>query len=166
MGILFAAVALRSATYVGPLREGNEGLERLRGDFLCPLGESMFLHRTRGEKDYPEDLWETPDVRLDASRGAPYVDGAVWVWNKARLGVQFRNLRKNGRYWNIFSRTEGRLRSNHGLAVPNQWPATFCLCSEFFRRALGRLTPFWQRLEVSRACAVELKPFSAIECAF
>lgn len=61
------------------------GLDRLRSETLCPGQEGMFLHRTRGEVEYLESLSEIQEERLEAWRGAAYVDPSPWVWNRAQL---------------------------------------------------------------------------------
>lgn len=73
-----------------------------------------------------------------------------------RLGSRY--LRGNGKYENILCRNEFRLRSKRRRAIPYQCLAKFGTVSEFFRRAFARPTPFWQSLEVSCACAVQLPP--------
>lgn len=62
-------------------REFNEkvicGRERLRVDGLCPLGKSMFIHRTRGQVGYIEALCSMPCDRFDMWKGASCVDIAA-----------------------------------------------------------------------------------------
>lgn len=107
---------------------------------LCLIGELMFVHRTRCEITYLECFREIRQECLDARRSAGLVDPTTWIWNRSELCVEFRYLRKNSSYWNVFCRNERRLRSKHGRAIPYQCLATFGLGLEFFRRGLARLT--------------------------
>lgn len=70
----------------------------LRVEFLFSLGESMFIHRTRGEVRCLEGLRSIPFDRLEAWKGRSCVDSAAWMWCRAQLQVVFRFVCKNGSY--------------------------------------------------------------------
>lgn len=66
-----------------------QALGRLRTDNLSPVGEVIFVHRTRGTVDDLESLREIPSERLEAWRDAVCVDPVAWVWNRAQLSLIF-----------------------------------------------------------------------------
>lgn len=108
------------------------GAEQMHTEMLCPLGESMFIHRTRGEVHYLECLRAIPTELLNSWRGASTIDLAARVWSLAQWRIEFRCLRKTGPYWNTFCNNERHLPSKDVRAIPYQCLPTFRLGSEFF----------------------------------
>lgn len=91
------------------------GLDRLRTEMLCPVGERMFSHRTLAEIDYLESVRAIPPERLEAWRVVTFVDPVGWVWNRAQLLIYFSFLRKNCPHWNVFCRNERRMMYKHNV---------------------------------------------------
>lgn len=54
--------ALRREFYEKNIR----GLERLRTEVLCPVGEAILVHRTLDEIEYIKVIHDIPDERLEA----------------------------------------------------------------------------------------------------
>lgn len=55
------------------------GLDRLRTEKLCSVGESMFVPRRCGEVDYLKCLRALPAEPLEAWRRAAWVDPAACI---------------------------------------------------------------------------------------
>lgn len=134
----------------------NRVPESLRAETLCPKGKSMFKHRTKGEVGYLDTFRGIPVGLLWAWWGAACVHPAARLWDRAQLRDEFRFLRKNGLYRNVFFRIKRRLRSKH--EIPYQLLATFGPGSELFRRVFPSFTAFWNSLEMPRSWTAELPP--------
>lgn len=118
------------------------GLQRLRTEILFPVENTMSVYCALGEVHSLCALRDIPEERLSACRGASCIDMAAWICDLSQLRVEFRFLRKNAPYWNLFPKNKRRFRSTHDWAINYQCLSTFGLGAEFFRRALTRLTPF------------------------
>lgn len=118
------------------------GLERLRTEKLSPVGQSILVHCTIGEKLYLKALQSIPVERIKVWCGASSVDPACWVLYLPQNRIEFLYNRYVWPYWKVLVNNEGRLWLKHGRAIPYQFLVTFALAKEFFKHAFTRLTLF------------------------
>lgn len=73
-------------------------LDIIRPETLCPVRESIFVYRIRGEVHYMESLRAITTEKLEARREASCVDPDYWVWKRGQFQLEFRLWRKRGQY--------------------------------------------------------------------
>lgn len=80
-------------------------IERLRSKVLCPVNESMFIHRTQGDIDYLDELYDRLAERLNASHGGCVSIRRIWFGIALSCALSFVSCLKTGRIGTCYVET-------------------------------------------------------------
>lgn len=103
---------------------------------LCPMGESIFIHRRAGEVHYLEVLCFVKTKRIEACADETSVYSVARVRNRSQLRIKFRYFHQVGPHWNVFVKAQvnyvpnmswrfdisAQQRSHSGMTSLNAFP--------------------------------------------